>query len=118
MQNELIIRVAVNTAQGKLSVITTDMLYTTAVLQAPRLIRVMMQGGDENRQVRWRGRRGWMEARGARGAREARGAARSEDRHVTRGVGWRRQEGLDKQRRGEESEGKGKQRDKWLDGGK
>lgn len=52
------------------------------------------------------------------GGEEGEGAARSEDRHVTREVGRRMQEGLDKQRRGEESEGKGKQRDKWVDGGK
>lgn len=39
------------------------MLYTTAVLEAPRLIRVMMHGSDENRQVRWRGTRGRLEGK-------------------------------------------------------
>lgn len=54
---------------AKLSVITTDMLYTTAVLQAPRLIRGMMHGSDENRRVRWGEKRGWMDG----GKRAARG---------------------------------------------
>lgn len=53
------------------------MLYTTAVLQAPRLIRGMIHGSDENRQVRWGGKRGWMEVekkgRAAVGEREGGG---------------------------------------------
>lgn len=55
MENELIILVIVDAGAANLSVITTDMLYTMAALQAPR---AMTRSGDENRQIRWRGKRG------------------------------------------------------------
>lgn len=52
MENELIILVIVDAGAAKLSVITTDMLYTMSELQAPRLIRALTCSGDANRQIR------------------------------------------------------------------